>query len=116
VCLTSPLIQIALTQSTLQAPRLSGQIRQGGNGFGYIMAKWTKPLAHANNFLWPYEIALCFDAVRRPVVFSGGVEHGSAGGAFAVAEALQPKLYAHFSNARGEWLIPYLARLGEGRR
>lgn len=61
----------------------------------------------------PYDIALCFDAVRRPVVFSEGVGHGSAGGAFSVAEALQPKWHEHFSNAQGEWLITYLERVRE---
>lgn len=80
----------------------------------YILAKRTKRLPHTNGFPWPYEIALCFDAVQRPVALSEGVGHGAAGGAFSVAEALQPKWHEHFSNARGEWLIPYLERLGEG--
>lgn len=80
----------------------------------YILAKGWKPLAHANDFPWPYEISLCFDAVRHPVGFSEGVGYGSAGSVFSVAEALQPRWCEHFSNAHGEWLIPYLKRLGEG--
>ena len=80
----------------------------------YILAKGTKLLPYSNDFPWPYEIALCFNAVRSPVGFAEGVGHGSAGGVFTVAEALQLKWREHFSNARGEWLIPFLERLGEG--
>lgn len=80
----------------------------------YILAKGTKPLPHATDFPWPYEIALCFDAVQRPVVFSEGVGHSSVGGAFSVAEALESRWRKHFSNSRGEWLLPYLERIGEG--
>lgn len=53
----------------------------------YVLAKGTNPLPNANNFRWPYEVALCFEGVSHPVAFSEG-EHGAAGGIFTAAEAL----------------------------
>ena len=80
----------------------------------YVLAKGTKPLATTNNFPYPYEVALCFDVVRRPIGFAEGVGHGSAGGVFTVSEALEPKWRGHFSNATGEWLLPILEELARG--
>lgn len=80
----------------------------------HVLAKGTKPLALSNNYPWPYEIALCFDAVRLPVGFSEGVGHGFASGVFSVAEALEPKWREHFSHAAGEWLLPILENLALG--
>lgn len=80
----------------------------------YRLAKGTGPFPRSNNVPWPYEISLCFDAVRQPVGFSEGVGHGSMGGLFSVAEALHPQWREHFSSANGDWLIPYLERLSKG--
>lgn len=80
----------------------------------YVLAKGTKPVSKANNYPWPYEVALCFDTVRRPVGFAEGEGHGFASGVFSVAEALESKWKEHFSNAGGEWLLPILKNFALG--
>jgi hypothetical protein len=80
----------------------------------FILAKGTKTLPYANNFPWPYEVSICFDAVDRPVVFAEGVGHGAAGGVFTAQEALQPQWREHFALAKGEWLLPFIKQLAAG--
>jgi hypothetical protein len=81
----------------------------------YVLAKGMKPLPRANDFQWPYEVAICFEAVSRPIGFSEGVGHGQAGGIFSAEEALAPTWKDHFSKAGGEWLLPFVRELAEGR-
>ncbi len=80
----------------------------------YVLAKGTKPVSRSNNYPWPYEVALCFDAVQRPVGFAEGEGHGSAGGVFSVEEALGPKWRDHIQSAAGEWLLPTLEGMVKG--
>lgn len=82
----------------------------------FVVAKGTKALPRANNYPWPYEVALCFDRVTKPVGFAEGEGHGSAGGLFSAHEALQPQWREHFVSARGEWLLPYIEHLAAGKQ
>ncbi|WP_394781609.1 hypothetical protein [Undibacterium sp.] len=80
----------------------------------FELAKGTKALPHTNNFPWPYEVALCFETVSKPVAFSEGVGHGSAGGIFTAAEALQVQWADHIKNANAEWLLPFISSMAAG--
>lgn len=80
----------------------------------HVLAKGTRPVSHSNNTPWPCEIALCFEAVQRPVGFAEGAGHGSAGGVFSLAEALEPQWREHFASAAGEWLLPSLEQYSRG--
>jgi hypothetical protein len=81
----------------------------------FVLAKGTKPLPRTNDFPWPYEVAVCFETVPRPIGFSEGVGHGQAGGIFSAQDALGPTWKEHFSNAGGDWLLPFVRELAEGR-
>lgn len=81
----------------------------------FVVAKGTKELPRANNYPWPYEVAICFDRVKKPIGFAEGVGHGSAGGFFSTHEALQPQWREHFALANGEWLLPYVEQLAAGK-
>lgn len=74
----------------------------------------TKSLAHSANYPWPYDIDICFDAVRHPIAFSEGVGFGSAGCAVAATEALEQKWREHFEITKSSWLIPYIENLAQG--
>lgn len=74
----------------------------------------TKPLPHAANFPWPYDIDICFEPVAHPIAFSEGVGHGSAGGALSASDALAEQWRAHFEITQSAWLIPYIERLAQG--
>lgn len=80
----------------------------------FNLAHGTRPLEHASNFPWPYDIDLCFDQVAHPIAFSEGVGHGSAGCAVSAADALGPKWAEHFEITQSAWLIPYIERLAQG--
>lgn len=64
--------------------------------------------------VWPYEVALCFDAVPRPVALSEGTGHCSSGALFSAVEALTPTFRKHFKLAQAEWLFPALCALAAG--
>lgn len=81
----------------------------------FVLASGTKPLPQVNDFPWPYEVAICFESVPRPVGFSEGVGHGQGGGIFTAQDALGPAWREHFSNAGGDWLVAYVRELAEGR-
>lgn len=81
----------------------------------FVLAKGTKPLPQSNNFPWPYEIAICFEAVLSPIGFAEGVGHGQAGGHFSAQDALGPTWREHFFYAGGEWLLPFVRELAAGR-
>ncbi len=80
----------------------------------FNLAHGTKPLAHASNFPWPYDIDICFEPVAHPIAFSEGVGHGSAGCALSASDALAERWRAHFEITRSAWLIPYIERLAQG--
>ena len=65
---------------------------------------------------WPYRIDVCFDGIDRPVGLSEGKCHGSAGGDFTAAQALERVWDRHFELAGGTWLRPYLARMAAGEQ
>ena len=81
----------------------------------FVLAKGTKLLPYANDFPWPYEVALCFERVDRPVGFAEGVGHGNGGGIFTAQEALQPQWHEHLSITNGEWLLPFIEQLAAGQ-
>jgi hypothetical protein len=74
----------------------------------------TKSLAHSAKYPWPYDIDICFDAVRHPIAFSEGVGFGSVGCAVAATEALDQKWREHFEITKLLWLIPYIENLAQG--
>lgn len=80
----------------------------------FNLAHGTKPLAHASNFPWPYDIDICFEQVAHPIAFSEGVGHGSAGCALSASDALGETWRAHFEITQSAWLIPYIERLAQG--
>lgn len=80
----------------------------------FNLAHGTKPLPHAANFPWPFDIDLCFEPVPHPVTFSEGVGHGAAGCAVSAVDALLPAWRAHFDITQSSWLIPYIERLAQG--
>lgn len=80
----------------------------------FTLAHGTKTLEMSNNFLWPYDIDICFDKVERPVTFSEGVGWGSVGRTVTVNEALGEQWRAHFEMTDALWLIPYLERVAMG--
>jgi hypothetical protein len=43
----------------------------------YILAAAAQPDPLSGGFPWPYEIAVCFEQVKYPVVMAEGVAHGS---------------------------------------
>ncbi|MYN41664.1 hypothetical protein GTP55_20085 [Duganella sp. FT109W] len=73
-----------------------------------------KSRARSANYPWPYDIDICFDAVRYPIAFSEGVGLGSAGCAVAATEALEQKWRDHFEITKLSWLIPYIENLAQG--
>lgn len=82
----------------------------------YTLAKGSKPLPLSNNFPWPYEIALCFDAVPHPVGFAEGVGAGQGSGHFSAQDALTATWQDHFTWTGGDWLRPFIERLAAGER
>ena len=80
----------------------------------FNLAHGTKPLPHAANFPWPFDIGICFEQVPHPVTFSEGVGHGAAGCAVSASDALQSTWRPHFDITQSWWLIPYLERLAQG--
>ena len=80
----------------------------------FNLAHGTKPLAHASNFPWPYDIDICFEQVAHPVAFSEGAGHGSAGCALSASDALGEPWRAHFEITQSAWLVPYIERLAQG--
>jgi hypothetical protein len=82
----------------------------------HILARGTKTPHREGDVDWPYEVALCFDPVARPVAFAEGSGHCSASGLFTAAEAISELWREHIAIAQGEWLRPFLLELAAGRR
>ena len=80
----------------------------------FNLAHGSRPLPHAANFPWPFDIDICFDQVAHPIAFSEGVGHGSAGCALSASDALAEQWRAHFEITQSAWLIPYIERLAQG--
>lgn len=74
----------------------------------------AKPIDHAENYPWPFDIDVCFEAVRHSIAFSEGVGFGSAGCTIAATEALEQKWREHFEITKSIWLIPYIENLAQG--
>lgn len=71
-------------------------------------------VAHAGDRRWPYDIGLSFDPVACPIGFAEGIGQGAGAITLSVDEALGESWRRHFTNARGEWLLPYLEDLRRG--
>ncbi|WP_030154895.1 hypothetical protein [Glycomyces sp. NRRL B-16210] len=65
-------------------------------------------------FVWPYWVDVSVTGPEPKVALAEGVAHGSAGGVFTVAAALEAGSRKHLERAEGEWLVPYLERLQAG--
>jgi hypothetical protein len=81
----------------------------------HVLARGTKTPHQEGGVDWPYEVALCFDPVSRPVAFAEGSGHCSVSGLFTAAEALGELWQEHIAISQGEWLRPYLTELAAGR-
>jgi hypothetical protein len=81
----------------------------------FVLAKAAKDLPHRGQYVWPYEVSLCFESTPRPVGFSEGEGQAAGGGVFSAAEALQPQWREHIAAANGEWLIPFIEQLAAGQ-
>ena len=80
----------------------------------FNLAHGSRPLPHATNYPWPFDIDICFDQVAHPIAFSEGVGHGSAGCALCAGDALGAQWQAHFEITQSAWLLPYIERLAQG--
>ena len=80
----------------------------------YTLAKAEEITPHSSGYPWPYEVSVCFDGVRYPVVIAEGVAHGAASITLSAADALKDQWQGHFTKSKGEWLLPIIQRMASG--
>ena len=83
-------------------------------GLYYTLAEARHITPHASGYLWPYEVAICFEPVDFPVILSEGVAHGAVSVPLAAAQALAWE--EHFAKAEGTWLLPAVHRMAAGEK
>lgn len=81
----------------------------------YVFAREPATPAKPGDVIWPYEVALCFESVRRPVGFAEGSGMCSSSGLFTAAEALTATWSEHIALAQAQWLLPALRDMAAGR-
>jgi hypothetical protein len=81
----------------------------------YTLAKGCNGKQPSGSPIWEHDISLCFESVERPVAFSEDIGHGGAGSTFTAEEALSKHWREHFIIAEGEWLLPIIKKIYEGK-
>jgi hypothetical protein len=80
----------------------------------YTLAKAAEITPYSSGFPWPYEVSVCFDPVRYPIVMTEGVAHGAAATTLTAVDALQDRWQQHFAKSKGAWLVPIISRMAAG--
>lgn len=80
----------------------------------YTLAKAEEITPYSSGYPWPYEVSVCFERVRYPVVIAEGVAHGAAAITLTATDALKHQWQAHFAKSKGEWLLPIIRRIASG--
>ncbi|WP_163938486.1 hypothetical protein [Paraferrimonas sp. SM1919] len=81
----------------------------------YTLAKGSNGTQPSGAPIWSHEISICFESVSRPIAFAEDLGHGGSGSTFTVEEALSDLWREHFIISEGEWLIPIITKIHEGK-
>jgi hypothetical protein len=82
----------------------------------YTLAKAAEITPCSSAYPWPYEVSVCFEPVRYPIIMAKGVAHGAATTMLTAQDALQDQWQAHFAKSKGEWLLKIIGRMATGER